>query len=131
MARFPVNRLGDKTPPLPCSRCRDLKVMEVVAWEGSACGCVAECMSEGGEGRVRCLECGEDVEVSFSREACGELEAWEANEGPRWILEIWLLEPVSYDLGMQDDAEPCAWVEELGKRLEAEDDARRRQLQRK
>ncbi|MGI5862135.1 MAG: hypothetical protein ACOX6T_08760 [Myxococcales bacterium] len=118
----PVDRLGKKTPPLPCARCRDLKVMEVIAWEGSACGCDPSCMCERGEGRVRCLECGEQAEVSYFCEATGDLATWYAEEEPRWELASWGEAPGEQHLAMQDDAEPCAWVKELGERLEAESD---------
>ena len=118
------DRAGELTPPLPCTTCRNLFPMEILAWNGGRCNCRPQCDAERADAQVRCTNCGEGFSVYYGDEgsilALGE---WYGGDEPcQWHCQIWGDSADGMSILLPDDLVTAEnqWLEDINNLLEAD-----------
>lgn len=116
------DRTGDHTPPLPCTACRDLYPMEILAWRGKICECRPHCDAERADARVRCTNCGTSFPVYYADEgSLVALDEWFGGDDPcRWHVQVWGGGDDGMSILLPDDVvtPENQWLEDIDKLLE-------------
>ncbi|TNC95170.1 MAG: hypothetical protein FD119_2591 [Stygiobacter sp.] len=123
MAGYRVrDRTGERTPPLPCTRCRDLFPMEILTWSGKFCECRPECDAERADATARCTNCGTSFQVGYADEgSLAALDEWSGGEDPcRWHVQIWNGGDDGMSILLPDDIVTAEnqWLADIGDLLE-------------
>lgn len=116
------DRTGDLMPPLPCTHCRDLFPMEIMAWDGKLCDCRPQCDAERAEALIRCTRCGTTFSVTYADEgSLVALDEWYGGEAPfQWHCQIWNGGADGMSILLPDDLVTAdnQWLADIGDLLE-------------